>query len=305
MSTEAQGGLLDQAQTTPPPNGHDTVGPEPSASDGAESKARAMGWVPKEEFKGDPAKWRPADEFVKRGEEVVPILRSRVEKTEQRLHALQQEYEADRTNWEDTFKRMTRMNELALKRQREQLEADRNRRLVEAAALGDVDTVKKITSEKIPDEEPDERTEAAAPARQEQPKQKLNPTVQRAVNEWVDANPWYNEDPELHFAANGVSARLRRDKPGLTPDQHLEIVTKEIRRRYADKFGQSEASDSGDEREYSAPSVAGGGRVAASGPRRKTARDLPADARTAGEQFVKQGLFKSMEDYAKSYWEQD
>jgi len=30
-------------------------------------KATKMGWTEKSQFKGDPAKWRPADEFVERG----------------------------------------------------------------------------------------------------------------------------------------------------------------------------------------------------------------------------------------------
>ena len=33
-----------------------------------ESQAREQGWKPKEEYEGDPNKWRPAKEFVERGE---------------------------------------------------------------------------------------------------------------------------------------------------------------------------------------------------------------------------------------------
>ena len=33
-----------------------------------ESEAREQGWKPKEEYEGDPEKWRPAKEFVERGE---------------------------------------------------------------------------------------------------------------------------------------------------------------------------------------------------------------------------------------------
>lgn len=45
--------------------------------------AREMGWTPAEQFKGDPDKWVDADEFVRRGEALMPILR----KTNQRLKA--------------------------------------------------------------------------------------------------------------------------------------------------------------------------------------------------------------------------
>ena len=37
-------------------------------TDPYEDQAREQGWKPKEEFEGDPEKWRPAKEFVERGE---------------------------------------------------------------------------------------------------------------------------------------------------------------------------------------------------------------------------------------------
>ena len=41
-----------------------------------ETRALAMGWQPKEQFKGDPSKWRPAEEYVQRGEELLPIVQA-------------------------------------------------------------------------------------------------------------------------------------------------------------------------------------------------------------------------------------
>jgi len=43
--------------------------PNPSiAADPYESEAREQGWKPQDEYEGDPNKWRPAKEFVERGE---------------------------------------------------------------------------------------------------------------------------------------------------------------------------------------------------------------------------------------------
>ena len=42
--------------------------PEPAQFDEYEQRASAEGWVPKEEWTGDPAQWRPAKEFLDRGE---------------------------------------------------------------------------------------------------------------------------------------------------------------------------------------------------------------------------------------------
>ena len=41
---------------------------EPIASDPYELEAREQGWKPQDEYEGDPNKWRPAKEFVERGE---------------------------------------------------------------------------------------------------------------------------------------------------------------------------------------------------------------------------------------------
>ena len=47
-----------------------------------EQEARTLGWVPQEEFKGDPNRWVDADTFVERGHTVMPILRKNNERLE-------------------------------------------------------------------------------------------------------------------------------------------------------------------------------------------------------------------------------
>jgi hypothetical protein len=40
-----------------------------------EAEARSHGWTPQEEFKGDPARWVDAETFIKRADEVMPLLK--------------------------------------------------------------------------------------------------------------------------------------------------------------------------------------------------------------------------------------
>ena len=40
----------------------------PPVENNYEAEAREQGWKPKEGYEGDPEKWRPAKEFVERGE---------------------------------------------------------------------------------------------------------------------------------------------------------------------------------------------------------------------------------------------
>jgi hypothetical protein len=49
------------------------------------SQAKEMGWVPKDEYRGDKNNWRDADEFVERGEHILPIVQATVKKLKAEL----------------------------------------------------------------------------------------------------------------------------------------------------------------------------------------------------------------------------
>jgi hypothetical protein len=54
-----------------------------------ETRAKSMGWIPKEEFKGDESNWRPANEFVERAETLLPIVKATSKKFEDKANALE------------------------------------------------------------------------------------------------------------------------------------------------------------------------------------------------------------------------
>ena len=56
---------------------------QPSES---EVEASTFGWVPKEQFHGNPDEWKDADTFLKRGKEINGFLRNDLEKIK-RAHA--------------------------------------------------------------------------------------------------------------------------------------------------------------------------------------------------------------------------
>ena len=51
----------------------------------AETQARAMGWLPKEQFRGPESSWIDAEAYVERGNNIMPILKANNEKLIQRL----------------------------------------------------------------------------------------------------------------------------------------------------------------------------------------------------------------------------
>lgn len=56
--------------------------PDPQTPD---VQARSLGWVPQEEFRGDPEKWVDAETFVERGKQIMPLLRANNKRLQDQL----------------------------------------------------------------------------------------------------------------------------------------------------------------------------------------------------------------------------
>lgn len=265
-----------------------------------ESRARSQGWVAQDEWRGDPDKWRPADEFVKRGEELLPVAVERSRAAERRAQELEARLEQKSREFADQIKRVEHVSAIALQRQKEQLEANYQHAMREAVQLGDVQRFDQLDRDrKQAVSQFDEQIIKAAPSPQQQPNQ-MPPEQAAVVDGWMKQNTWFHSDPEMNAVAQAYHMKLGREKPGLSLAENLEQTTKYVRQRYADKFGSGEQN-------IITPMVeSGGGRMpASSGSRSKGANDLPAEVRKVAERFVKEGYFKSVNDYAREYFEQN
>lgn len=293
-------GVSIEGERTPAPQ-QTTVEPSHDGGD-IESKARNQGWVPQEEWRGDPEKWRPADEFVKRGEELLPVALERSRAAERKAQELEARLAAKERESEEKLARLERMSTTALQRQREQLENAYKHAMREAVTSGDTQRFDQLDRDRnLAISDFDKQVhEQVNPQRQPGQPPQLPPDVERQVSTWVQQNEWFNRDPELNQVAQIHHQRLLRDKPGLSIAENLAETAKYVRGRYPDKFGSSE-------RQIIAPMVeGGGGRMAATAsPKSKSANDLPADVRSVGERYVKQGLFKDLNEYAREYFAQD
>src|SRR5215472_907386 len=67
--------------------------PDPRQDD-LEQRARRMGWRPRNEFRGEPERWMEADEFVERGERMLPVLQERNRAADRTIVDLQQQIQA-------------------------------------------------------------------------------------------------------------------------------------------------------------------------------------------------------------------
>jgi len=190
----------------------------------AEARARQLGWVPQEEFRGDPSRWRSAEEYVERGYNEPSIARATIERLQSRIETQEREFG-------HRLRSIERMSDVALSRQKQQLTASFDQRIREAASVGDMAAFDRLNTEKV--QAVREHDLEVADQRWRQPKQQapqgggLSSSDQAAVDEWAASNKWVTTNQEMATLADMVSKRLARERPGLTAHQNLAEVTRE------------------------------------------------------------------------------
>jgi hypothetical protein len=244
-----------------------------------EAEARVDGWVSKEEWKGDPNKWIPADDFVKRGETILPIVQAKFRKSLQTVEELKREMESQK----GVFGEFQKFQEQALakaNKDREeaitQLESERKKAITE----GDGDAFDRA----------DKRLQDLRAQPQPKPENKENPEV----SAWKAENKWYESDAELTAIADGLADVVKRENPGLKGKAFLDKLTERVKVIVPNKFQNPRRSES--------ITTEGGSRKG--GSKSKGYDDLPADARKACDQFVKTIPGFTKEQYLSQYsWE--
>lgn len=257
-----------------------------------EDEARAQGWVSKDEFRGDDSDWVDAETFVKRGKEIMPILRKNNEKLLKELadakKAAEEAREAAR-EFKQYQKELTERKVSELKLQIEQLKQAKK----DAISSGDGDRVIAIDDaiddlkeqqQSVKIEADKKAKEAAVPA---------EPEFDDNLKGWLAKNDWFGRDTRMTSIANGLGEDIRREKPHLVGVEFLEQLDKELAEYFPEKFGKAKRQNP----------IEGGGSGGRPTGGRKSYDNLPADAKAACDKFVKQGLM-TREEYLSSYdWE--
>lgn len=165
------------------------------AGDGAataalEAKARSMGWAPKERWRGDLNEWVDAQEFLERGERLIPILKANNRQLEEKTQGLETQ---NRTLAAQIEELRGSMNEF-VEAQREMMEerlrnqrADIRRQLREAREAGDEAAIERL--EETLDENEEQR--AKLKQQQEAPPKRGEPPANPAYETWKSANSWF------------------------------------------------------------------------------------------------------------------
>lgn len=234
------------------------------AGDVYEEQAREQGWKPKEEYEGDPDKWRPAKEFVERGELFgkIDTLGKELKDTRKALKMLQEHH--------------TKVRETEYKRAVDELKALQKKHLEDGNSDGYLETTELLTDLKA-------EQKAREVAAQTAPQQ-----VDPRFTDWVAENKWYNADAEMRDYADVIGLGYANKNPGLDPEDVLKYVTAQVKTRFKDKFQNPNRTK---------PSAVEGTNTASSN--KKGTFELTDDEKRVMNTFVRQKLMTADEYIAQ------
>jgi len=247
---------------------------EKPTGDPIQEAARGQGWVPQEEWDGDPTEWRDAQVFLERGEyfKTMGTQKKQIDK----LNAM-----VDKMA---TIQVKTRENE------RTKVLKELSQEKVQAMEEGEYARIVDI------DNEMDKLRSEPAMSVPATPGQSEDEYSANKIAEYIDNNKWYRTSSDMREYADTVAVGYRNTNPNATIDDVLEYTDSQIKLRYPEKFGSQAPS---------ASPVAATGRTTKPSSKRtnqkKTLNDLPAGSRDMyaqiGQSFVDAGAVDSIDEY--------
>ncbi|CAB4131958.1 hypothetical protein UFOVP135_38 [uncultured Caudovirales phage] len=259
-------------------------------------EAESQGWVPKERFRGNESDWVDAEIFVKRGREILPILRKNNENlmkdltaTKEQLKEFREAAEEFKKFQQETYKRKAQEYEQRIQEIKES----------RAQAISDGDGQKVNALDDALDQAKDELKEAKQAVRDAdkpsaEPESNTPNTVEPGLQVWLDRNTWFGQDRRMTALANGIGESLRAEFPSLKGEEFLEKLDEVLAEEFPNKFGKKQSPASRVE--------SGSGRTGRSSGNAQTYDNLPADAKAACDRFVKQKLMTREQYVADFDW---
>jgi hypothetical protein len=277
-----------------------------AVDDPEEKLARAGGWCPKEEWRGDPARWVDAKTF---NDSASPArMRERVQKFEE-------ERAKDREEYSRRIEHIEKLSTAALKRQEKEFE-DRLaqlRRERDANVIAEAQANGREAAENLRDQWDDhiaavekQRPELpAAPAAEPtaKPQASAQPTPPREANDWVAAHPQYKTDAEFGGAAFWAMDKISKEMADKPLAEQFAELDRRMAKRFPEYYPQpKQESRSNNGNGNGAPPANArqmdGVRVSNQKHQSYSSR-LSATERNVGKMFVSRGDFPNLEAYAK------
>ena len=234
-----------------------------TATDPYESQAREQGWKPKEEYEGEETKWRPAKEFVERGELFGKIdhMGKELKETRKALKMLQEHHsKVKETEYNNALRELKTL-------QKKHLEEGNSDAYLEATEL-----LTDLKAEQKAREVVGENT---------------TPQPDPRFISWTQENKWYGTNKEMRDFADTVGMGFANRNPGIDPEDVLTYVSKEVKARFKDAFVNPNRSKPSSVEGASAPSAS------------KGSFELTDDERRTMNTFVRAGVMTKDEYIAE------
>lgn len=257
-------------------------------------EAESQGWVPKERFRGNESDWVDADTFVKRGREILPILRKNNENLIKDLQATKDQLKEFREAAEE-FKKFQRES---YERKAQEYEGQiREIKESRAQAISDGDGQKVNALDDALDQAKENFKEAKQSVKDVVSTKDPEPTpeaIDPNLQAWLDRNTWFGQDKRLTAVVNGIGESLRLELPLLKGQAFLDKLDEVLAEEFPNKFGKKQSPSSRVE--------SGSGRQSRSGGNAQSYDNLPSEAKSACDRFVKQKLMTREQYVADFDW---
>lgn len=265
---------------------------------GFEKEAFKMGWIPRDQYKGDPERFIEAEDFVTRGKEFIPILRANNRKLETELSSVKGEVQQLRTllnAGKEAIEELTAHNTKATLTAATRHQRELKAALRAAEREGNETEVEQIETqlEEVDTTITEAKTKTTKGSRQDEP-QEESP----ALKEWKKENAWYGEDKEKTAMANAMATTLRAEGISVVGKPFMAMVTERLKKYYPDegenarsrssRVGEGSRSNGGD---------TGSGRSYASLPKEAKEACERASLKVVGEGRA----YKTIGDWRKKY----
>jgi len=247
---------------------------DPTGDDGSvEEQARALGWKPEDEFKGDKAKWTDADSFLEKHSRNNGALRA----SNAALARDMAELKAQMRGMDAAHKKIF---EIQIKKQKDEFDqqvAFLKAQKREALRSGEHETAADI------DEQLDGLRERGPelPDLPETTPKNIAPVQWRTnadMVEWAKGQPWFDVDDDMTLLAGTLGKTIREANPAMPFPKLLDQVAERVRKAFPHKFATRRNPVEG--------ATPGASSAVSSG---KSYASLPKDAKAACDEAVADG----------------
>lgn len=282
---------------------------ESAAPPEVQARAEKMGWIPATRFKGDAATFVDADEYIKRGETVLPIVKEhnrRLEAQVTRLESDNRAIAATLAKAQTAIEEIEERHTVATQKAVEKAKADVKAQLAAASEAGDHIGVAELTNQLVELNTAVPEEKKAAPVVVPQQRQEV---VDPELVAWNTENTWFGTDTIKTQLALAIATELRQKGERATGAAFYDKVKLITEKRYVP---DGEAAPTVDK--VGGARNGGGSEDNRSGGEKRSFSDLPADAKAACQADTKNFVgpnkkYKTAAEwhsrYAEIYFEQE